>query len=294
MLKRSSRFLFSICTMIFFFSCGTKNNPEGVTTEHSITEADSSASASSQPDTSGMNDLAQFKYDKLISHIPIPFDILRLHAEIPLKYNSNSLNPPSNLSRYFSSSSKAMNLGIYGGDLAYSITYERPDDRGSYLKCAKKLADDLGIPLAFDQNTLASYKKYETNKDSLEKFVFNSYEEVDKTLKSNERLGLASLVVTGGWLEGLYATLTTLGDTPRNEKSQNLYKKIWEQKNYLDMIIGLLEQFKDDKSFISILEDFKSIKSVYDGFSDKSSITEAEIATLAQKVSEVRSKVISH
>jgi uncharacterized protein YeeX (DUF496 family) len=178
--------------------------------------------------------------------------------------------------------------------MAYSITYEKFDDMGSYLKCAKKLADDLGIPLAFDQHALTTYKKYGTNKDSLEKIVFNSYAEVDKTLKSNERIGLASLVVTGGWLEGLYATLTTLGNTAKNERSQNLYKKIWEQKNHLTMIISLLEQFKDDKSFTSVIEDFKGIKSVYDGFSDKSTISEADVAALAQKVGEVRGKIISH
>lgn len=245
-------------------------------------------------DTGTVDDLTQFKYDKLISNIPIPFDILRLHSEVPLTYNAGAVNPTSNLSYYSSSTAKALNLGVYGGDMAYSITYEKFDDMGNYLKCAKKLADDLGIPLAFDQSALTTYKKHGTNKDSLEKIVFNSYAEVDKTLKSNERIGLASLVVTGGWLEGLYATLTTLGTTPKNEKSQNLYKKIWEQKNHLNMIIGLLEQFKDDKSIAVVVEDFKGIKSVYDGLANKSNINEADIPALAQKVGEVRGKIISH
>jgi uncharacterized protein YfkK (UPF0435 family) len=117
---------------------------------------------------------------------------------------------------------------------------------------------------------------------------------VDKTLKSNERIGLASLVVTGGWLEGLYATLKTLGTTPKNEKSQGINKKIWEQKNHLNMIINLLEQFKDDRSFAPIVQDLKSIKSIYDGLSAKSMISETEMAALAQKVGEVRGKIIAH
>ena len=267
-------------------SCGGGKNDQP-------TPATDAATSAAPKDTGKIDGLTQFKYDKLISNIPIPFDILRTHADVPLAYNSSVLNPTSSLPYYSSNTSKALNLGIYGGDLAYSITYEKFEDMGSYLKCAKKLADDLGIPLAFDQRALATYKKYGTNKDSLEKIIFASYSEVDKTLKTNERIGLASLVVTGGWLEGLYTTLKTLGTTPKNDKSKKLFSKIWEQKNHLDMIINLLGQFKDDQAFASLLDQFNSIKSVYDGLSDKSGINEKEVAALAQKVEEVRGKIVA-
>ena len=288
MLNKFFSFIAS-CSIIFLVaSCGNGNN------DQQTTATDTTSATSSAKDTAKVDELTQFKYDKLISNVPIPFDILRAHAEVPLVYNPASLNPISNLTYYSTTSSKALNLGIYGGDLAYSITYEKFDDMGKYLKCAKKLADDLGIPLAFDQQALGTYRKFGTNKDSLERIVFNSYSEVDRTLKSNERIGLASLVVTGGWLEGLYATLTTLGRIPPNEKSKGLYKKIWEQKNHLDMIIGLLEQFKDEIAYVNLVVDLKGMKSVYDNLSNKSDISESEIASLNEKVSLVRSKIISH
>lgn len=271
----------------FLSSCGNGTSDPQTSTE------DITSSVKTN-DTGSVDDLTQFKYDKLISNVPIPFDILRVHTECPLTYNSGAVNSTSNLPFYSSNFSKALNLGIYGGDLAYSITYEKFEDMGNYLRCAKKLADDLGIPLAFDQGALTTYKKYGTDKDSLEKIVFNSYSEVDKTLKSNERIGLASLVVAGGWLEGLYATLTTLGTTPHTDKTQVIYKKIWEQKNHLDMIIGLLEQFKEDSNYSNIIADLNGIKSIYDGLSVKSDINETEVVALVQKVGEVRAKIISH
>ena len=286
MLKKIFSIFISAVVLFFFASCG--NN------EQQSSTAETNSAASAKKDSGKIDELTQFKYDKLISNVPIPFDILKLHAEVPLTYSAQSVNPVSNLTYYTTSIQKALNLGIYGGDLAYSITYEKFDDMGNYLKCAKKLADDLGIPLAFDQNALSTYKKYGTNRDSLEKIVFASYSEVDKTLKSNERIGLASLVVTGGWIEGLYATLKTLNSTPKNDKSKNLYRKIWEQKNHLDMIIGLLEQFKDEIEYVNLVVDLKDIKSVYDNLSDKSDISEPEVAALTQKVSLVRSKIISH
>lgn len=60
------------------------------------------------------------------------------------------------------------------------------------------------------------------------------------------------------------------------------------------MIIGLLEQFQGDLTFVSLVQDFNGIKSVYDGLSAKSDINETEIASLSMKVGEVRAKIISH
>ncbi|MBI3501941.1 MAG: hypothetical protein HY063_09110 [Bacteroidetes bacterium] len=283
MLNRFFSFILFGIVLFLLVSCGSNEQ-----------STDTTSVVISKKDSANVDALTQFKYDKLISNVPIPFDILRMHADAQLSYTSDAVNSTSNLPYYYSSTQKALNLGIYGGDLAYSITYEKFDEMGNYLKCAKKLADDLGIPLAFDQTALATYKKYGTNKDSLEKIVFNSYSEVDKTLKSNERIGLASLVVTGGWIEGLFATLKTLGSAPKNDKTKNLYKKIWEQKNHLDMIIGLLEQFKEEIAYVNLVIDLKDIKNVYDHLSDKSDINESEMASLNQKVSLVRSKIISH
>src|SRR5450631_3262648 len=145
---------------VILYSCGNGKNEQ----QSNSTEAPSSATVK---DTGKIDGLTQFKYDKLIGNIPIPFDILRTHIEVPLTYNASVLNSTSNLPFYSSTSSKSLNLGIYGADLAYNITYEKFEDMGNYLKCAKKLADDLGIPLAFDQRALATYNKFGTNKDSL-------------------------------------------------------------------------------------------------------------------------------
>ena len=269
--------------ILFIFSCGNEAEELQAAVEES---------SSDQAPDSVIDEVARFKYDKLIGNIPIPFDIFRMHADVPLSYNLNSVNLTSRLPSYVSNSSKALNLGVYGGDLAYSITYEKFEDMGNYLDCAKRLADDLGIPLAFDQHTLITYRKYSTNKDSLEKMVFNSYNEVDKTLRSNERLGLASLVITGGWLEGLYATLTTLKTSKEIEKSKILFPKIWEQKNYLEMVIGLLEQFNEDVFFASLVHDLKGIKSIYDGLAIKSEINKQEISALTKQVTAVRNKIV--
>src|ERR1039458_5453807 len=133
-------FYFLLFTFYFLLSsCGNGKN------DQQNTATDATNTSSTKKDTGKIDGLTQFKYDKLIGNIPIPFDILRFHLEVPLTYNASVLNPTSNLPFYSSNSSKSLNLRVYGADLAYNITYEKFDDMGNYLKCAKKLADDFDI-----------------------------------------------------------------------------------------------------------------------------------------------------
>lgn len=237
--------------------------------------------------------LVQFKYDLTISNIPIPFDILSQLPHTGAEFKRGALNDVSSISKYSQNNQKAINLGIYGADVAYVITFEQYMEVAAYLKAAKKLADDLSIPIAFDQRALGSYEKFKTNKDSLEKLIFASYAEIDKTLKSNERIGLATLVVVGGWIEGLYTSIRTLGDVPKDDANKLLYHKIWEQKNHLTQLLSLLAEFKSDPFFAELEKDLQVVKSVYDNLSIKGEVNQQEIRTIGEKVTVLRNKYIA-
>lgn len=235
----------------------------------------------------------QFKYDLTISNIPIPFDILSELPQTGADFKRGALNDAALADKYNQNNQKAINLGIYGADVAYVITFEQYMDVAAYLKAAKKLADDLSIPIAFDQRALTTYEQYKTNKDSLEKLVFDSYAEIDKTLKSNERIGLATLVVVGGWIEGLYTSVRTLGDVPRDDANKLLYTKIWEQKHHLEQLISLLGEFKSDAFFTGLISDLQGVKSVYDNLAVKGEVSQQEVRQIGEKISSLRNKYVA-
>jgi hypothetical protein len=265
----------------FFTSCGNESSNSG----------QGKGEVNYDTVTSTVDDLKQFKYDLTISNIPIPFDILATLSSSQALFQKSLLNPPDNLVKYSESHSKAINLGIFGADMAYVICFERYQEVTPYLKCTKKLADELGIPIAFDQKALASFERNKSNKDSLEKIIFSSYAEVDKTLKSNERIGLASLVVTGGWLEGLYTTVQTALEG-KGEIGNKLNVKILQQRSHLNALLDLLGEFKSEPFFAALIEDLQQIKNVYGSLSDKNKITRNELQTLGQKVELIRNKII--
>ena len=183
----------------------------------------------------------------VISDIPFPFEILdNLYAQ-KIHFNQKAMNDFSNSSKYSEYNSKALNLGVYGADLSYSVTYEQFQQIGLYVKNSKKLADDLNIPYAFDDKMMQKYNQYKDNKDSLTRIVYDSYNQVDKALKGDERVGIAALVVTGSWLEGLYLSTKTYVDAPKTSENSSLYKVIAGQKQSLIIVIKLLEEYKKDE-----------------------------------------------
>ena len=270
---------------LFFSSCGSSGTDKVTDT------GNDTGTTKKTNDTGKVDEFKEFKYDLVISNVPIPFDILGTLYKGGPKYRGDVMNNPSSVNKYSKNDVKAVNLGIYGGDMAYLVTYEQYADMNNYLKSAKKLADDLGIPIAFDQKTLASYTKFKDNKDSLERIIFNSYSEVDKTLKSNERIGLASLVVTGGWIEGLYATTKTLGNAAKDEHNKAIFSKLLEQRTHLQSLVDLLSEFsKDDKFYADMITDLNGLKTLFEG---KTELTPQDVEAIGKKAEELRNKLVN-
>ena len=87
MLNRKFTLIISGLFVLFLSSCGNGDN------DRQNNNTDTTSATSSANDTGKLDDLTQFKYDKLISNVPIPFDILRVHSEVPLTYTAEAVNP---------------------------------------------------------------------------------------------------------------------------------------------------------------------------------------------------------
>ncbi|MCX6296544.1 MAG: hypothetical protein NTX97_10850 [Bacteroidetes bacterium] len=232
------------------------------------------------------------KYDMVISDIPFPFEILDNLYSKKIPFDEKAMNEIRNISKYNQYSSKALNLGVYGADLAYAVTYEEFSKMGAYIKNTKRLAEELNIPYAFDQSMLDKYSKYKDNKDSLTKIVYESYNQVDKALKGDERVGMAALVVAGSWLEGLYISSKTFLKTPKSPENSSLFKVIRNQKQSLIIVIKLLEEYKEDPFISSVIADLNGVTSDYINITSDSMMNETKLLIIHSKIESLRKKII--
>ena len=289
MINKYSKFCIGVLTTFIgsifcFVGCNSDSTQSKEIVNVSVD--DTSSSKTSEPTRVKLN------LSMSINDIPFPFEILDTLYGKKIPYDDKVMNPLENYSKYIQYNAKATNLGIYGADLAYAVTYEQFQQIGPYVKNTKKLAEDLNIDFAFNQEMMDKYNKYKNNKDSLTKIVFDSYQKVDNALKNDERVGIASLVVTGSWIEGLYLSTRTFVNSPKSDDNKSIYKIIGKQKISLKLVINLLDEYKSDPYISTLMKKLEELTSDYNAVTRDNILNELQLLSIHKKVEKIRNALI--
>lgn len=197
------------------------------------------------------------KAAKVFYSIPSPAELASMIKVTGAKFDKAVMNPVSNVTKYTTNESKALNLGVYGADLSYASTFDQTQESMQYMGICKKLADGLGITNAVNENTVKRLENNLNNKDSLLSIISDTYMETDMYLKSNDRASTAALVVAGGWVEGLFISVNVANN---NKSNTDILERVADQKVILDNLLGLLESYKSDAAVSAFISDLAALK----------------------------------
>jgi hypothetical protein len=251
---------------------------------------------------------------KVFYSVPSPVELAALISKSGSKYDKNLLSDINNVSKYTTNESKALNLGVYAADLSYTSAFDQTQETMFYLQCSKKLADDLGVSNAFNKSTI---ERIETNinvKDSLMQIISDAYFETDSYLQENERPNISALVISGGWIEGLYLAAKLSQKNPDNKE---VVGRVLDQKMSLENLLGLLSTYPEDEAINSIVTKLKELQEIFNSLpsapqtgktevvtnsetnvtsigSDvqKPSISKEQLSTLTAKIEKIRTDII--
>ena len=222
-------------------------------------------------DTEIMENINQAK--KIFYSLPSPLETAMLIKTAGATYNEKLLNPLSNLSNYTTSKSMALNLGIYTTDLSFASLFDQTQTAINYMQAAKKLANGLGILDAIDNKTIQRLEENVNNRDVIMDIISETFMATSSFLKENDRTAIASIVLVGGWIEGLYIG-TSLID-PNNLKDNKLVERVVDQKLSLDIVLKLLEENKNNPDVASVYVEMIELKKIFDKIEIKTSKIEA-------------------
>lgn len=187
--------------------------------------------------------------------IPSPIQMATLIKSKVGVFNENMLTNPENVSSFTTNFKRAINMGVYGADLGYATIYENNTKAISYLSSIEKLSDELGIAGAFNQTLLERFIENGNNPDSMLTIMSEGYREGDKFLKDNEQHDVATLILTGGWIEGLYFATTSY----ETSNDQAIADRIGEQRTGLKTIIELLQDYNSDEFYSKLIADLQDL-----------------------------------
>lgn len=196
-----------------------------------------------------------------IFSIPSPVQTAVLIRKLGLPYQKDLPMPIAAAERMASKAQRALALGAYGADLAYVTVHKDGQRALNTLQMVQQLSGKLELSNAFDQEMLEGFKSSLNSEDSLLRFTGSAFRMADKYLKNNNRDDVSALVLTGGWIEGMFLTLSGA-----SEKSDPmLTTRLGEQRKTLENLIALLEATDTDKTQGALIAGLKEALAAYAG-----------------------------
>lgn len=212
--------------------------------------ADSSAAA-------GIQSVKQIFYS-----LPSPLETALILKRSGAKYNEEILNPVDNISRYSTNKSMALNLGIYSTDLSYASLFDQTQATIKFMTASKKMAENLGILNAIDNTVIQRLEENVNNRDVIMETISETFLNTNSILEEDDRVAIGSIILIGGWIEGLYIATSLVGDV--NTTDNELVDRIVDQKFSLETVLNLLNQNIDNADIKEVYNDIADLKKIYD------------------------------
>ncbi|TLX77154.1 hypothetical protein E9993_05590 [Labilibacter sediminis] len=197
----------------------------------------------------------------VIQNISSPVEMAALIKKSGVDFSQKILNKPERISDYNTSFKRALNLGVFSADLGYINTFDKNTIVISYLLGIKELAEGIKVGQFFDFNSLKQIATNSNNLDSLMEISVNSFNKMDSYLREQNRSNVSTLIVTGAWIEGLYIAGSVIKET----KDSELINRIGEQKDIIDILLIILNNYSADPNFAEMVTRMEQIKQAYAG-----------------------------
>ncbi|HLN22071.1 MAG TPA: hypothetical protein VK213_13340 [Bacteroidales bacterium] len=218
-------------------------------------------------DNAAVEDIKQA--EKIFQALPSPLESALLIKSAGAKFDKNQMNSIDNVSKYATTKSMALNLGIYTCDLSFASMYEQTQLIVDYMNAAKKMADGLGILDAISEETIKGLEENINNSEYILDVVSETFMNSNSYLEENGQPAVAAMVLVGGWFEGLYIS-TQLVDM-KEFNGNKLVTSIIDQKLSIDILINLLQSHKGNPAVDEIITEVSKLKVVFDKISISSS-----------------------
>ena len=247
-LLRFSSLLIALSVSVFITACGDGTE-----------KPDTSGEVSNNNGANNGGNSNILKVGDKLFNLPSPLETAFLIEEVGGHFTEALLNPDVDPTKYTTKNAQAMNLGVYGADLGYSLIYNQSQNAWNLLETCKKLGGEIGISPSLYTSLMKRFQGNMENRDSLLIMVSQLNSLSDEYLKENESEDVSALILYGGWVESLYFTTQLTAQIP----NPKLRARVGEQKNSLENLIGLMQQVNTGQ-LDDVVSELESLKTIFD------------------------------
>jgi hypothetical protein len=219
--------------------------------------------------------------------LPTSAEVIKMLTELEVGYIIGISNPVENTKKYFSSTKRAINMGVYGADLSYATLYNMQQMVINYLDAIRSLSNELNMSKIYNAALYDSIKKNYDNRDELVRILTEAFNDTYVYLADNDQQPLALLVVGGAWVEGMYLT-THVSEAAY--QVAGISKVLLEQKKSFELFLEITKPYANDPSISDFVAKLDPIRKVYEGLG--TSLTEENIKDITVAITSVRELIV--
>jgi hypothetical protein len=239
--------------VLIAFICLSCRNSANKGSEFVFPEADSVPAGEAEK-------LSAEAIEEISRNITSPVEIANLLQMMAVPFSSDYLASLIDPNKQTTAFDKAFTLGILGADLGYLNMYEKTGSSIDILSSIRKLAEGIKVGQFFDFETIKRLSLNKSNLDSLLFLSIDSYTQIDKYLRDNDRGQLSALMIIGVWVEAQYLATQVMKEYP----DPVLRDRIGEQKVILNDLIMLASPYCGrDSEYGTLCRYLQNIKDKY-------------------------------
>lgn len=225
--------------------------------------------------------------EKNVYPLPTSAEVIKMLSELEVGYILGIANPVGNARKYLTSSTKAVNMGVYGADLSYATLYNIQQEVLNYLDAIRSLANELNMSKIYDETLYDRIQKNFDNRDELVNILTEAFNNTYAYLSENDQQSLALLVVGGAWVEGMYLT-THVSEAAY--QVAGISKVLIEQKESFDLFMDITKPYIEDANIKEFVNKLEPIRKVYEGLT--TSLTNQNIIDITKAIESIRSQLV--
>jgi hypothetical protein len=232
-------------------------------------------------------DTIKSEIEKNVYPLPTSAEVIKMLSELEVGYILGIANPVANARKYLTSSTKAVNMGVFGADLSYATLYNIQQEVLNYLDAIRSLANELNMSKIYDESLYDRIQKNFDNRDELVNILTEAFNNTYAYLSENDQQNLALLVVGGAWVEGMYLT-THVSEAAY--QVAGISKVLIEQKESFDLFLDITQPYLDDPNVKEFIDKLEPIRKVYSGLT--TSLTNQNIIDITKAIESIRSQLV--
>jgi hypothetical protein len=219
--------------------------------------------------------------------LPTSAEVIKMLTDLEVGYIIGITNPVENAKKYFSSTTRAINLGAFGADLSYTTLYNQNQEVINYLNAIRSLTNELNMTKIYNEELYTKIKQNFDNKDELVKILTGAFNDTYAYLSKNDQQPLALLVVGGAWVEGMYLT-THVSEAAY--QVAGISGVLLKQKKSFELFLEITQPYATDPGVSDFVKLLDPVKKVYEGLT--TSLTEKNIMDITKVIEAVRSQIV--